>query len=228
MTTLRFPRGVYGITPEWEDTARLLSAVADAAAGGMTALQFRRKTGEAEARRDQAAALRALCHDLGVAFLVNDDWRLAREIGADGVHLGRDDGSPAEARQALGANALIGCSCYDDLSRAARALAAGADYIAFGAVYPSRIKPDAVRASLDLLRQGRALVERSARPGEERSAVVAIGGITAGNAPALIEAGTDSIALISGLFGEDDIRAAAARCARLFEAGAWSPPAPGS
>jgi len=210
---LKFPRGLYGITPEWDDTDRLLRAVRAAAAGGMTALQWRRKIIEPSLRLPQARALAALCRDLGVCFIVNDDWRFAAAIDADGVHIGRDDGLAADARIALGPDKLLGCSCYNDPGLAGQALRAGADYVAFGAVYPSAIKPDAVRATLDTIRAGRELVERAG----PRPAVVAIGGITPGNAQAVIAAGADSVAMISGLFGAPDIRAAASACRALFQ-----------
>src|SRR5690625_3774362 len=198
---LRFPKGLYGITPEWDDTERLLAAVEQAAEGGMRALQGRRKTASEHDGMIQARQLRERCRELDVLFIVNDDWRLATIIDADGVHLGRDDSSIAEARTALGTDKLIGSSCYDDLDLARQAIDQGADYIAFGSVYPSSVKPDAVRASLDLIRAGHELtVSRLASSGrDQRVAVVAIGGITPDNAAAVVEAGVDSIALITGL-----------------------------
>lgn len=215
---LRFPRGLYGITPEWDDTTQLLTAIGQAAAGGMKTLQWRRKTADADEGIIQARTLREHCRQLGVLFIVNDDWRLATIIDADGVHLGRDDSNVAKVRTALGADKLIGSSCYDDLDLAHLAINDGADYIAFGSVYPSTIKPDAVRADLSVIRAGRQLTETRAAtsPRSRRVSVVAIGGITPDNAAAVIEAGADSIALISGLFGAPDIQSAAARCDALF------------
>lgn len=215
----RFPRGLYGITPDWHDTDRLLEAVTQAARGGMTALQWRRKSGHAAERLAQAARLRDHCRALGVAFIVNDSLETALRLDADGLHLGREDGPLSPAREALGPGRVLGASCYDRPELAARALRDGADYVAFGAVYPSRVKPEAAHATLDHIRSGRRLVEQAddpARPG--RAAVVAIGGITADNAGPVIEAGADSIALISGLFEAPDIEAAAARCRALFDA----------
>ncbi|GAB2893425.1 thiamine phosphate synthase [Paralcaligenes ginsengisoli] len=214
-TLLRFPRGVYGITPEWADTQRLLAAIEAAADGGMAALQWRRKTGTLRERQRQARALAKLCKKRGILFIVNDDWRLAAELDADGVHLGREDGQLAEARLGLGSGKIVGCSCYNDPALAQQALAADVDYIAFGALYPSSIKPEAVRATLEHIRIGRALAEGKTRAGA-RVAVVAIGGLTADNAAPVIQAGADSIALISGLFGSSRIRATAARCDELF------------
>ena len=214
MNTPRFPRGLYGVTPDWADTDRLLAAIEQAHASGMAALQWRRKHGAPAERRAQARAVRDLSLRLGLILIVNDDWRLAADLDADGAHLGRDDGAVAQARLALGSDKLIGCSCYDQPALAARRLQEDADYIAFGALYPSRIKPDAVHASLDHIRAGRRLAEEAACG--RRAAVVAIGGITPDNAAPAIQAGADSIALISALFDAPDIRAAAQRCAALF------------
>ena len=219
MTAPRFPRGLYGITPDWADTDRLLEAIGQAHAGGMTALQWRRKQGTAADLRTQARAVRERCRQLGLVLIINDDWRLAAELDAEGAHLGRDDGAVAQARLALGPDRLIGCSCYDQPDLAARRLAEGADYIAFGALYPSHVKPDAARATLDHVRAGRLLAEppaAAAAPARGRPAVVAIGGITPDNAAPVIQAGADSIADISALFDAPDIRAAARRCADLF------------
>lgn len=217
MTTApRFPAGVYGVTPEWNDTDRLLSAIQDAASGGMTALQWRRKTASPDEGLIQVRRVADLCRRLNVVFIVNDDWRLAAMVDADGVHLGRDDGSIAEARIALGADKLLGCSCYDQPELAARLLDGGADYVAFGAMYPSTVKPDAVRASLDDVRRGRLLAEAVAT--SPRPAVVAIGGITADNAAPVVQAGADSLAVISGLFDTPDVAETARRFAALFAA----------
>ena len=222
MSPLLFPRGLYGVTPEWADTDRLLAAIGQAHAGGMTVLQWRRKQGAPAGLRAQALAVRDLCLRLGLPLIVNDDWRLAADLDADGVHLGRDDGGVAQARLALGPHKLIGCSCYDQTALAARRLRDGADYIAFGALYPSGVKPDAVRATLDHVRAGRRLAEThihgAPAGGMRRAAVVAIGGITPDNAAPVIQAGADGVAIISALFDAPDIRAAARRFADLFSA----------
>ncbi|MEI2415218.1 thiamine phosphate synthase [Orrella sp. JC864] len=210
---LRFPRGLYGITPEWDDTGRLLQAIRAAARGGMTALQLRRKTVSLPFKHLQAREVRDLCAELGLVFILNDHWRLAQELGADGVHLGRDDGDLAAVRQNLGPQMLIGASCYGDLQRARQALADGADYLAFGAMFPSSSKPQATPASLDVLGQARALVQEQPAP---RPGIVAIGGITPENAGQVLRAGADSLAMISGLFDAPDIEAAARRCTALL------------
>ncbi|OZI62518.1 thiamine phosphate synthase [Bordetella genomosp. 11] len=221
MTALRFPRGLYGVTPEWDDTDRLLRAVTQAAAGGMRSLQLRRKDVPPATRRAQAAALAPLCRELGVVFLVNDHWEVALEVGADGVHLGRDDGDLAEVR-ARAPDLIIGASCYDDIGRARDMLQAGADYIAFGAVFPSPTKPAAVRAPLALFEQAAQLAQSRPAP---RPAVVAIGGITPANAAMVAQAGADAVAVITGLFEASNIGLAARECARPFLPPRRDPPA---
>lgn len=216
MTALRFPKGLYGVTPDWDDTDRLLEAVRAAAEGGMSALQLRRKNVTPAQRMDQARALVPLCRELGVVFLVNDDWRLALEVGADGAHLGRDDGDLAQARRESGSTFILGVSCYDELDRARVLLDADADYIAFGAVYSSSTKPLATQAPLALLTQARELAIHHATGQSARAAVVAIGGITPARAPELALAGADSIAVISALFDTADIKTAAQDCAKPF------------
>jgi len=227
MSALRFPAGLYGVTPEWDDTDRLLAAVRLAAEGGMRALQLRRKNATPEQRAAQARALAPLCRDLGVVFLINDHWRLALDVGADGAHLGRDDGDLAQARADAGPDLILGASCYNELDRARQLLDAGADYIAFGAVFTSPTKPLAVQAPLSLLAQARELTLHHANSGNlaeqpalttARAAVVAIGGITPALAPQVAQAGADSIAVITGLFEAPDIKAAAQACTAPFVA----------
>lgn len=212
MTDTRFPAGLYGVTPEWDDTGRLLAAVRAAAEGGMRALQLRRKHLNRAERLAVARELAPLCRELGVVFLVNDDWETALEAGADGAHLGRDDATLAQVRAAA-PGLILGVSCYADLARAQALLSQGADYVAFGAVFPSSTKPEAVQAPLSLLTEAADLVRRQGRP---RPAVVAIGGITPANAARVAAAGADSIAVITGLFEAPDIRAAARACAAPF------------
>ncbi|HXX86198.1 MAG TPA: thiamine phosphate synthase [Casimicrobiaceae bacterium] len=202
--------GLYALTPEIADTATLTERVTAAIAGGASAVQYRHKTASAKLKLSQALALRELCADRGATFIVNDDVELAAAAGADGVHLGRDDGSLGVARERLGSNAVIGASCYDSLARAEAAVRAGADYIAFGSFFPSKVKPRATRAHTSLLTAARA------RWGV---GVVAIGGITPANAGPLLAAGADALAVISALFDLPDAReveAAARAFAALF------------
>ncbi|RIY42184.1 thiamine phosphate synthase [Neopusillimonas maritima] len=212
---LKFPRGLYGITPEWTDFEKLVDAVEQAAEGGMTALQWRQKSLTGHEAVDKAGRLREICKRQGVVFIVNDSIDLALAVDADGVHLGREDGDPETARERVGPGKLIGASCYNELARAQQALNMGVDYVAFGAVYPSSVKPHAVKADLDLFQQTRALM--AAMP-EPHPGIVAIGGITPENAPPLVQAGATSVAVINGLFEANDIRAQAQRFNHAFEA----------
>lgn len=200
-------RGLYAITPSTHDTASLLTRARAALAGGARVLQYRDKSDDAQLRREQARALLALCREAGATFIVNDDLSLAIDVDADGVHLGEHDGELAAARRALGPNKLLGASCYNDLALGQRALAQGADHIAFGAAYTSSTKPGARRAPLDLYKSASTL----------GAPVVAIGGITPDNAPPLIDAGVAAIAVISALFDAPDVRGAARQFAVLFD-----------
>jgi thiamine-phosphate pyrophosphorylase len=204
-----FPGGLYALTPETADTERLLMQVEAALLGGAAAVQYRDKSGDVARRHEQASELVALCRRYRVPLIVNDDLRLADLADADGVHLGRDDGSVREARIILGKHKLIGASCYQSLELAQTAQAAGADYVAFGSFFASPTKPAAPRASLDLLREAAPLIHVP---------LVAIGGITLANAPQLLDAGADSLAMLSALFDAADIRTAAHDLNQLFEA----------
>lgn len=202
-----FPGGLYAITPETADTERLLAQVEAALAGGAAAVQYRDKSGDVARRHEQASELVALCRRFEAPLIVNDDLRLADLCDADGVHLGRDDGSLREARIILGKSKFIGASCYQSLDLAQAAQAAGADYVAFGSFFPSPTKPAAGRADTALLRAAAPLIHVP---------LVAIGGIALTNAPALLDAGADSLAVLSALFEAPDIRAAAHDLNRLF------------
>lgn len=206
---LRFPGGLYAITPETPDTDHLLAQVEAALTGGVAAVQYRDKSGDVARRHAQASELAALCRQFGAPLIINDDLRLADLCDADGVHLGRDDGSLREARIILGPHKLIGASCYQSLELARAAQAAGADYVAFGSFYPSPTKPAADRADPALLREATLALPLP---------IVAIGGITSANAPHLLDAGADSLAVLSALFDAPDIRAAARDLNHLFEA----------
>lgn len=204
----RWPaRGLYAITPDERDTARLLARVRAVVDAGACWLQYRNKTADDRLRREQASALLPLCRAAGVPLIVNDDWRLAAAIGADGAHLGEDDGELGGARAALGSDALLGASCYDSLERARDAVTRGANYVAFGAFFPSPTKPHARRACPTLLQASAAL-------GVPR---VAIGGITPDNGRALVAAGADLLAVISGVFDAPDPAAAVRAYRRCFD-----------
>lgn len=199
-------KGLYAITPDEADTAALLRRARLVLSGGARILQYRNKTAGAVLRLEQAWALRDLTHEFSVPLVINDDVLLAQQVGADGVHLGGEDGSLADARSVLGKDKLIGLSCYNRLELARQAVRQGADYVAFGSFFSSTVKPDAVAASADLLRQARREI---ALP------LVAIGGITAGNGRQLLEAGADALAVISAVFNAGDIRNAAQQFANL-------------
>ena len=200
--------GLYAITPEDTDTDRLARKVEAALAGGARLVQYRSKSRHAAARRAQAERLLGVCRRAGAPLIVNDDLELALAIGADGVHLGREDGDVTAARARLGANRLLGVSCYDRLDLAMAAVAAGADHVAFGSAFASPTKPEAVRAPTALFAQART---RLPVP------IVAIGGITPENAPLVIEAGAHAVAVITALFDAEDIAAAAAAFRGLFQ-----------
>ena len=187
--TVRTARGLYLITPEEPDTARLLARVA-AVLPQATWLQYRQKGADPDLRLVQAAGLQALCREVGVPLIINDDVALAAAIGAAGVHLGEEDGDIAAARTQLGTQAIIGASCYDAHARAERAVAAGASYVAFGAFFPTTSKVTTRRAKPALLAEAAAL-------GVPR---VAIGGITPDNMGPLVAAGAELVAVIGGVF----------------------------
>jgi thiamine-phosphate pyrophosphorylase len=200
--------GLYAITPDEADTVELLRKVRLALLGGARVLQYRNKAAGAGAvlLLEQATALRELTHEFSVPLIINDDAMLARQVDADGVHLGGEDGSVAAARAVLRGGKLIGVSCYNRTVLAHEAVRQGADYVAFGSFFASTVKPGAVTASPDLLRQARREI---ALP------LVAIGGITAHNGAQLLEAGADALAVISAVFSAADIQDAARQFANL-------------
>jgi len=197
-------RGLYAITPDGADSARLLQLAARALEGGTRLLQYRNKSAPPAQRLAEARALVALASRHGARLIVNDDLALALQVKAHGLHLGREDGELAAARAAF--PGLLGASCYDSLDLARRAAAAGADYIAFGSVFPSPTKPGAVRAPLTLFAEARPL----------GLPTVAIGGITLANAPQLVAAGADGLAVISALFDAPEVAAAARAFNQLY------------
>jgi len=198
--------GLYAVTPELADSALLWSKVEAVLRGGARVVQYRNKAADQRLRHEQALQIARLCRDASACFIVNDSIELAHDVAADGVHLGKDDDGVGAARALLGPGKLIGVSCYNQLWRARDAVAQGADYIAFGSLFPSPTKPGAVIASRELLRAAK----------EFSLPIVAIGGITPDNAAGLIEAGADSLAVVSAVFDAPDIERAARRIAWLF------------
>lgn len=187
---------LYAITPDMADTGRLVQQVGQAIRGGARLVQYRNKRADAALRLQQARELLAVCRAMRVPLLINDHLDLAMQIGADGLHLGGDDGDLAAARQELGPHRLLGASCYGDLALAERALAAGASYVAFGALFTSGSKPEAARTTLSVLEEARRLP----------CPVCAIGGITASNAAQAVAAGAQWLAVIGGLFSGGDVQ----------------------
>ncbi len=200
-------KGLYLVTPDWDDTDQLLAASEQAIAGGATLLQYRHKTASDALRNEQAAALLKLCRRLGVPLIINDYVALCEALDADGVHVGGTDATVAEVRAQVGKDKIVGASCYGDLQRARDAVAAGASYVAFGGFYPSRVKKYEVTTPPAIITQ--AISELSVP-------VCVIGGMTAENSAPLVALGSHMVAAISSVYASDDPRAAAERFTALF------------
>ena len=200
-------KGLYLVTPDWDDTERLV-AVSDAGLkGGAALLQYRHKTASEALRREQATALLALCRRHGKPFVINDYPELCIELDADGVHVGGTDAAVAAVRQQVGPQRIVGASCYGSMELAHAAQAAGASYVAFGGFYPSRIKKYEVSTQVDIL----------ARAGSEIALPsVVIGGMTRENAAPLVAAGADMVAVISSVYFAEDPERAARELTGLF------------
>ncbi len=200
--------GLYAITPDSVDTELLCQMVEASILGGASIVQYRNKVADHKLRTKQASTLLELCKKHQVPFIINDHVTLCLEINADGVHIGGDDGDIAAIKSRIGEDKILGVSCYGEFARAEAAEKAGADYIAFGACFPSSTKPNAPRADLDLFTQAKKLNLPS----------VAIGGITLENAASVVEAGANAIAVIGELFKQepDKIRATAQQFSSIF------------
>ena len=201
-------KGLYAIT----DCARLptdslLAVTEQALRAGVTALQYRDKSGDRGKRQHEAAELRQLCNRHGCPFIINDDLELAVWAESDGVHLGGEDRDCKTARNELGPEAIIGISCYNSVERALAAQENGADYVAFGSFFPSSSKQNTAAAEPDTIRQAKARVSLP---------VAAIGGITPANCRTLIEHGADMLAVISGIYQAEDPYAAVIEFNRLI------------
>jgi thiamine-phosphate pyrophosphorylase len=200
-------KGLYLVTPDWDDTDKLVAATAQAIAGGASLLQYRHKTASAELRTEQAAALLTLCRRLNVPLIINDHLDLCERIDADGIHVGGTDASVAEVRTKLGKAKIVGASCYGDLQLARDASAAGASYVAFGGFYPSRVKKYEVTTSPDIITRALSDIDLP---------LCVIGGMTPQNARSLIELGAHAVAAISSVYAATDHRSAAAEFASMF------------
>lgn len=201
-------KGLYVITSEEHVASGSLPEVVEKALiGGASVVQFRDKRPARSPVDDQLMEIHGLCRDYGALMIVNDDVELARSVNADGVHLGRDDMKLAHAREYLRGNKVIGVSCYNDTERVGSMIQSGADYIALGSFYSSSTKPGATPVTIDTLKHVRQMTNLP---------LVAIGGITAENGGALVEAGADMLAVVNGVFGHPDITGAARNLSALF------------
>jgi thiamine-phosphate pyrophosphorylase len=199
--------GLYAITPDTEDTGWLCEKVHQALAGGVNWLQYRNKKAGNRLRLIQAREIHHLCRQFQVPLIINDHVDLAIEIDAEGLHVGGEDISVTVARRHLGQNKLIGVSCYNQFSRAVEAEEMGADYVAFGAFYPSLTKIDTYHAPIHLLDTAKKALNIP---------VVAIGGINLDNAAELIASGCDAVAVSHALFGAQNVQSAARQFSKLF------------
>jgi thiamine-phosphate pyrophosphorylase len=202
-------RGVYAITPDEANTDIMLAKVEAALQGGIHVLQYRNKLANHKLQTQQARLLLPMCRQYNVPLIINDSIKLCMTLDADGVHLGADDGNLAEARQRLGANKILGASCYNRLDLALAAAQAGADYAAFGACFASGTKPNAPVAALSLFNDAKHSVNIP---------LVAIGGITLQNAPLAMAAGADAIAVVGALFNVNNNAQQIVRAAQDFSA----------
>ncbi|MCX7189333.1 MAG: thiamine phosphate synthase [Methylotenera sp.] len=202
-------RGLYAVTPNEADTDLLLAKVEAALQGGISMLQYRNKLADPKLQTQQARAILPLCRQYQVPFIINDSVKLCLTLDADGVHIGAEDGNLKEIRTRIGKYKILGASCYDRFDLALAAQQAGADYVAFGACFASSTKPNAPVANLSLFDQARTQLTIPA---------VAIGGITLTNAPQVIAAGADSLAVINAIFNATDVKSSTEQFTRLFRA----------
>jgi len=201
-------QGVYAITdPGLLSDNILYDRVSQAIDAGISVLQYRNKTASYDLQQQQSEKLNNLCKKNQVLFIINDSIQLAKQISADGVHLGKEDNNISHAREELGEKAIIGISCYNQLPRAIEAQQQGADYIALGRFFPSKTKPHAIAADPQIITQAKQKISIP---------IVAIGGITAENASTVINAGADSIAVINGIFAQKNVFNAVEELAQLF------------
>ncbi len=200
-------QGLYGITDPTLCGSHIIDNGEQAISGGAQIIQYRNKMANKPQQFDEAQALQALCQKHQRVFIINDDITLALAINADGVHLGQTDSSIPSAREQLGKEKIIGVTCHSDLGAAKDAQLQGTDYVAFGRFYPSQTKPAAPPAEIDILHQAKAQLQLP---------VVAIGGVTIENAPTLINAGADMLAVIHAVFAQDNIKQSAQNLSQLF------------
>ena len=201
-------KGLYIVTPDWDNTQKMVEVTELALRGGTQIVQYRHKTAEPALRKEQAQQLLQLCRRYQKPFIINDHVELAIELDADGIHVGGTDATIAEVRKSVGPNKIVGASCYGSLELAQAAYAAGASYVAFGGFYPSRVKKYPVTTPVEIIAQSHAAVPLP---------VVVIGGMTPENSAPLAAAGTDMVAAISSVYMQPDPEAAAREFAKLFQ-----------
>lgn len=200
-------RGLYLVTPDWDDTGRLLAATEAALLGGAALVQYRHKLAGPALRAEQGAALLALCRRYGRPLVINDHLDLCRDLDADGVHVGGLDAPVAQARALLGPGKIVGASCYGELELAQAAAQAGASYVAFGGFYPSPVKKYSFVTAPAIVDAWR---------GRADLPLVVIGGMTPANAEPLVARGAHMVAAITGVYGDPDPASAARRFGALF------------
>jgi thiamine-phosphate pyrophosphorylase len=202
-------KGLYLVTPDWDDTQTMLAATEAGLRGGAAIVQYRHKTATPQLRREQAAQLQALCRRYGKPFIVNDFVDLCMELDADGIHVGGTDMSVAQVRAAVGPSKIVGASCYGSMELARGAHQAGASYVAFGGFYPSRVKKYEVSTPPEIVAQAKKEIPLPN---------VVIGGMTRENSAPLVAQGADMVAVISSVYFVDDPEAAARDFVGLFAA----------
>ncbi len=200
-------KGLYLVTPDWDDTDKMLAATEQAILGGATLVQYRHKTAGDALRREQAGALLKLCRQHGRPLIINDHIDLCMVLDADGVHVGGTDETVAQVRASVGASKIVGASCYGQLQLAKDAAAAGASYVAFGGFYPSRVKKYEVSTPASIVTDALQSVNVP---------LCVIGGMTVANAKPLVDLGAHMVAAISSVYAADDQRTAASSFAQLF------------
>lgn len=184
--------GIYAITPNRIDIDAVEKIIVK---HNINLLQYRNKTANTQTQLDESTQLQRLCWKHHTLFIINDDINLAKNLSVDGVHLGKNDGSIQSARAQLGADAIIGVSCYNNIELAQEAQNQGANYVAFGALFPSKTKPNAPKCKLDTIVQARQALNIP---------IVGIGGVNFDNQQQAFNAGCDSVAMINQLFQSID------------------------
>ena len=208
MENLHIIKGLYAVTPDEKDLFALSSKVESCIRGGARLIQYRSKGLSKTEQNKQAREIKMVCDRYKVPLIINDNVELCRIINANGVHLGEDDDSLEKARLVLGPSKIIGVSCYNSIDRVRKAVDKGATYIALGACFPSKTKPHAPTASLDLI----DLVLKNFK-----IPVVAIGGINLENIDLLINEGVNCVAMINSLFKVKDIEGTARKFSSLIK-----------